>query len=254
MERHVRSDGTARTLDEIIESMNFAEKTLRICNATCGSATLETLVSFFEPHDLEIVVETVSNRPDDVVDLYDRGTRIASSSVSAVVQYVRDWETNELDPAREPPTVVEELRDNYFESYDKQRMILASRIGEIRAWSNGSGTVHAGFQQLSKVTLQEAVYRNLAELGVEVHVYGEGDEELPADLEVVAHRSADEEITGHWWVAYDGDGDDEEKTVLLAQERRPNRFYGFWTEHPSVVDEVIARLADLRRDDQEPES
>jgi hypothetical protein len=47
-------------------------------------------------------------------------------------------------------------------------------------------------------------------------------------------------------VAYDGDGDDGDKSVLLAQERDPNEFYGFWTDDPSVVDETIDRVQTLQ--------
>ncbi|MDF9746981.1 DICT sensory domain-containing protein [Natrinema salsiterrestre] len=137
--------------------------------------------------------------------------------------------------------MVTELADNYFESYDKQRMIMASRIVEFRAWNVGGGELHAGFQQLSKLDHQPEVYRNLASSTVDTHVYGELDREPLPELELTVHGGDSEELRRHWWVASDGNGDDEEKVVLLAQERGPNQFYGFWTDRPTVVDDVIAR-------------
>jgi DICT domain-containing protein len=121
-----------------------------------------------------------------------------------------------------PPAVVSAMTDTQFESYDKQQMIHASRIVEFRAWNVGEGELHAGFQDLSKIDFQTNVYRNLERKGLDVHVYGAGDEETVAAAEGMGldvQESDDEEIVRHWWVAFDGDGGDADKSLLLAQER-----------------------------------
>jgi hypothetical protein len=82
-----------------------------------------------------------------------------------------------------PPAVVSAMTDTQFESYDKQQMIHASRIVEFRAWNVGEGELHAGFQDLSKIDFQTNVYRNLERKGLDVHVYGAGDEETVAAAE-----------------------------------------------------------------------
>ncbi|WP_254764214.1 DICT sensory domain-containing protein [Natrinema marinum] len=233
------------SLGNHVERIETNRKTLRICNASNGTE-VDRITSFFEPHDLAVEVVDAAGRPADIVDLLAEGRRLASSPLEVVGHYARAWEKSmALGLRAEPPAVVTELRDNFFESYDKQRMVMASRIVEFRAWNTGSGELHAGFQQLSKLDHQPEVYRNLASSSVDTHVYGEPDREPLPSLELTVHESDDEEVARHWWVAYDGDGDDDEKVVLLAQERGPNQFYGFWTERPDVVDDVIDRMAHL---------
>ncbi|MDS0477865.1 DICT sensory domain-containing protein [Natrinema sp. 1APR25-10V2] len=233
------------SLGECIERIETNRKTLRVCNAS-DDAELDLVTSFFDPHDLEVEIVDAAGRPSDTVDLLAEGRRVASSPLEVVSHYARAWEESmALGLRADPPAVVTELRDNYFESYDKQRMVMASRIVEFQAWNVGSGELHAGFQQLSKLDHQPEVYRNLASSAVDVHVYGEPDREPLPSLDLTVHGSDEEEVARHWWVAYDGDGDDDEKVVLLAQERGENQFYGFWTERSGIVDDVIDRMAQL---------
>lgn len=233
------------SLSDCIERIETDRKTVRFCNVSDRSDD-DSLEAFFEPHDVDLEFVDAPDRPADVVDLFADGRRIESSPLAAVRRYARAWEESMAVGLRaDPPAVVTGLRDNYFESYDKQRMIMASRTVEFRAWNGGEGELHAGFQQLSKIDHQPEVYRDLATSDVGVHVYGEPDRRPRPDVDLTTHASTDAEARRHWWVAYDGGGDDEEKLVLLAQERGPNRFYGFWTERPPVVDDVIARMDHL---------
>lgn len=230
------------SLGDCIDRVETDRKTLRICNPAEETA-LEHVTSFFEPHDLEVEIVDAAGHPANVVELRSDGRRIASSPLEAVGRYARAWaESMAIGLRADPPAVVTELRDNYFESDDKQRMVMASRIVEFRAWNAGAGELHAGFQQLSKLDHQPEVYRNLAASPVDVHVYGEPDREPLPSLDLTVHGSDAEEVARHWWVAYDGDGDDDEKVALLAQERGANEFYGFWTERPRVVDDVVDRM------------
>lgn len=235
------------SLADIVERVETDRQTLRVCNVPDG-VSLESVEAFVEPDDLELEIVDTPTRPAGVVDLIDDGGRIASSPLAAVRRYARAWEeSTTLGLRTEPPAVLTAMQGTTFESYDKRRMVMASRIVEFRAWNAGSGTLHAGFQQLSKLDYQPTVYRTLAASDVDVHVYGEPDREPLPDLDVTVHRSDDEEVRRHWWVAYDGDGNDETKVVLLAQERAPNRFYGFWTERAHVVDDVLDRMTHLGR-------
>lgn len=233
---------TTQSLADCIDRIETDRKTIRVCNPAAG-ADVSLLESFFDPHDVDVEIVDAPGRPATVVDLRADGRRIASSPLDDVRRYARAWEESMAVGLRaDRPAVVTELSDNSFESYDKQRMIMASRIVEFRAWNVGAGELHAGFQQLSKLDHQPEVYRNLASSTVDTHVYGEPDREPLPELELTVHEGDGEEIRRHWWVAYDGNGDDEEKIVLLAQERGPNQFYGFWTDRPAVVDDVIARM------------
>ena len=183
------------SLSDCIDRMETERRTIRVCNAS-DDADLAALESFFEPHDVAFESVETATRPDGVVDLLAAGERIASSPLGAVRRYARAWEESmTLGLRAEQPSVFTRLRDNYFESYDKQRMVMASRIVEFRAWNAESGTLHAGFQQLSKLDYQPDVYRNLAASDIEVHVYGEPDREPLPELDLRVHRSDAAEVT-----------------------------------------------------------
>lgn len=77
-----------------------------------------------------------------------------------------------------------------FVSYDKRRMILASREIEERAWRAGGGRLYAGFQRLSRLRPQWPVYGNLT-AAVDVRVYGLRDWEPAGEITIDAD---DEEI------------------------------------------------------------
>lgn len=243
------STNDVRSLPEIIEGVRTHRKTLRVCNFTGSDAELAAVEEFFEPHDVHVVAEEAPAKPRDVAVLKSGSTELATSSMGELLTFVGAWaESMAVGLEAEPPAVFGRLHDSYFESYDRGRMVMASRIPEFRAWNTGSGTLSAGFQDLSKLRHQRSVYRNLTKTDVSVHVYGTPDWDLPRDLaDLHVHASTDREVRKHWWVAYDGDGDDDEKVLLLAQEREPGRFYGFWTYDPNIVDEVIERSAWLAR-------
>lgn len=238
---------TAPELAEIIEGVQSHRKALRIHNFTGDRSDLTAIREFFEPHDVDIsAVSDDPARSTNEMVLSSNGTVLAASPLADVLRYARAWQdstTVGLDT--EPPEVFRRLHDNYFESTDKLRMVMASRIVEFRAWNVGSGELHAGFQQLSKLDNQHNVYRNLSNSDVDVHVYGAPDTELSSELDLTVHPGRSDEILDYWWVAFDGDGDDERKVVLLAEEREPNRFYGFWTYEATVVDDVLDRVSVL---------
>ena len=239
------------TLSDIVHGTGTDDKILRICNFTGERSDLTALHEYFSSQEVDLTIDrTESGLPRDVAVLETDGRYLAADSLEALQRYVEGWREGETPDVRTaPPSVVDAMTETRFTSYDKRRMIHASRIVEFRGWNAGEGELHAGFQDLSKIDFQRNVYRNLNRKGLDVHVYGEGDPESVGrakDMGLLVHESDDEEVLDHWWVAYDGDGNDDEKSLLLAQERGPNEFYGFWTDDPSVVDETIDRLRTLQ--------
>lgn len=239
------------TLSEIISGTGTDDKVLRICNFTGERSDLDAMREYFSSQEVALAIDrTESGRPRDVVVLESGGLFLAADSLGALQRYVEGWREGETpDVWTAPPSVVDAMTETRFTSYDKRRMIHASRIVEFRGWNAGEGELHAGFQDLSKIDFQKNVYRNLDRKGLDVHVYGEGDPESigrAKEMGLRVHESDEEEVLRHWWVAYDGDGDDGDKSVLLAQERGPNEFYGFWADDPSVVDDTIERLRTLQ--------
>ena len=73
---------------------------------------------------------------------------------------------------------------------------------------------------------------------IEDRAWRVGDGELHAGFQTL------DVIRETWFVAYDGGGLDTAKCVLLAEEREPGGFYGFWSYDPETVDEVIDYLTE----------
>jgi hypothetical protein len=65
----------------------------------------------------------------------------------------------------------------------------------------------------------------------------------PVDIDGLTHHSEPHpEIRESWVVVFDGDGEANYKTALLAGERAPNQFDGFWSDDPEIVDSIETHL------------
>jgi hypothetical protein len=126
------------------------------------------------------------------------------------------------------------LPDTVFSSLDRRQLLATSREIEDRAWRVGTGRIAAGFQALSKLRAQMDAYAALAERGLDVHVYGAADWRPPVDLDVTFHADGDE-LGRVWFAAFDGGTVPEQACGLVAEERSPGTFAGFWTYDPGLV-------------------
>lgn len=133
------------------------------------------------------------------------------------------------------------LDEQTFTSYDRSEMLAATREIEDRAWRVGDGSLYAGFQFFSTFEDQLEVYRRLASVSLDVHVYAAPDV-TPPEGPFETHRTSDPALTSIWFVAFDGGGTTDQKCALVAQEQGPDRYYGFLTYDPSLVDDVIGEL------------
>ncbi|MFB6171035.1 MAG: DICT sensory domain-containing protein [Haloarculaceae archaeon] len=234
-------DDTAR-LQDIVYTVDERIQTLVAYNLSVPERVASTLADYFDGQSVTLRRgQTDSALPKNFMVLHDGEQFVAASPVRAVYDAVRRQSdlVDETDPAGiEIPAVVENIDETAFTSYDKARMIGASRRIERHAWEEREGELHAGFQRLSNARDQWRLYTRLASR-VETHVYGAPDWSIPP-TDIAVHTSDAVEITDTWFVVYDGD--EEKKRALLAEERGPGRFHGFWTDHPTVVDAVLDRL------------
>ena len=134
------------------------------------------------------------------------------------------------------------LDSTLFTSFSRRQMLAASREIEERAWRVDQGALYVGFQNSAAVSAQVPVYnqfvRNSA-VDVKIYIEDEMQERLDGSIDVVA---GGEEIGRFWFLLFDGAGADHSKCGLLAEEREPDQFYGFWTYEPGIVDEIIDYL------------
>lgn len=123
----------------------------------------------------------------------------------------------------------------------RKRMVGISRNFERLALREGDGQLLAGFQELSVIAESgrtRSVYERLAEAGVGVTVCGYPDVDIESpQFEVV--EDEDGQFQNHWFLLYDGNGNDERKAALVSEEHEPSLYDSFWTVDPDLVDELF---------------
>ncbi|WP_251327879.1 DICT sensory domain-containing protein [Haloplanus pelagicus] len=228
-------------LFELIAAVDAEEKTLTVFNPEAGVAT--ALREHFADRNLTIERTESDAGPRNYAVLSRGDDFLAAIDVSDVLE-----PTQGVTPDFTPETyetVLDELDETLFTSYDTERMVAASKEIEDRAWRGAAGELHAGFQTCARFASQASVYEHLADRGdLDIYVYAhpDGREELDGPTKATLHLSTATEIHDSWFVAYDGGGVDAMKCALLAEERRPGSFYGFWTYDPDTVDDVLDHL------------
>ncbi|MFC6717859.1 DICT sensory domain-containing protein [Natrialbaceae archaeon GCM10025810] len=150
------------------------------------------------------------------------------------------WRIDDSEP--DVAAVFDFLENTLFTSYDRSQMLAVSREIEERAWRTADGRLHTGFQREKAAVEQADVYAELASRGsLSVTAFLDDDwTDATPDVSVVTDSNG--EIGRFWFVCFDGAGSDMRKCAVLAEERDPGRFYGFWTYDPDLVDDLFAYL------------
>jgi hypothetical protein len=228
-------------LFELIAAVEAEEKTLTVFNPEAGVPA--ALREHFADRNLTIERAESDAGPRNYAVLSRGDDFLAAIDVSDVLGPTRGVAPDFTRETYE--TVLDELDETLFTSYDTGRMVAASKEIEDRAWRGAAGELHAGFQTCARFASQADVYEHLADRGsLDVHVYAhpEGREGVGSLGAAELHLSTETEIHDSWFVAYDGGGVDAMKCALLAEERLPGSFYGFWTYDDRTVDEVVDYL------------
>ncbi len=170
-----------------------------------------------------------------------------------------DLDDPTTSPAVYSEPVLDHLEETLFTSYSIKQMFMASREIEDRAWRVGSGELHAGFQTVEVLSGQVETYNQLGtDTDLSVHAYAAPVSETSATPDAegfTLHIERDDELRKTWFVVYDGDGVDENKCALLAEDRGEGEFYGFWSYDPQTVDYLLEYLQGAygRADSDDPD-
>lgn len=224
------------TLTELIEGVQSQRRTLTVFDA--DEAVVTALSERFADRNLVVEAGSADGGPSEYAVLSRDGSFVTAIDLSELA--------DDDDPveAEDAPyqAVVDRLDPTMFTSYDTREMFAASREIEDRAWRTATGALHAGFQTVSTFEGQSEAYGRLAERGdLDVTAYAYPDES-PVESPCPVRLCRSDEIRRSWFVAFDGGGDDANKCALVAEEREPRRFYGFWTYGADTVDYVIEHL------------
>lgn len=238
---------------DIIGDVDSQQRTLTVINREEYDPIMNLLRKLFDTEHVDVRESGVEPAgPANILQLQDEhGTAIATSTLDEIRDrlllvnsdiYITG--TTPLDEV-ETSDVVENLDDTMFTVSGKSKFLLIhiSRHVERMALDTGSGTLHSGFQYLSRIHDErgtDKAYRQLVDTDVSVHVYGVPDwESQPSDMHV---HTGTEELEKAWFVVHDGDGRDEQKAALVCLETGPNEYEGFWTFQPPIVDDVLEYL------------
>ncbi|MFC7186091.1 DICT sensory domain-containing protein [Halorubrum yunnanense] len=246
------------SLIELIAGVESREPELTVFNA--DAAVAEELRDHFADRNLRIAEERTDGGPEAYAVLSRDGEFVTAVTVDELLPGIGD-ETDAADG--DPPAdrggenpergdrqrvgepILDHLDETMFTSYSRDDMVAASREIEDRAWRVGDGELHAGFQTLDVLTREADTYDLLGEKErLEVHAYAANEGDPPDVGHYTVHVGETAEIRETWFVAYDGGGYDDAKCALLAEERAPGEFFGFWSYDPETVDQIIDYLTE----------
>jgi len=230
------------SLTELIRGVENHEKTLTVFNS--DGDVVETLRAQFGDRNLTVTSETTDQTPASFVVLSRNDEFVTAVSLASVLGEDSTQPATQEPDAETYRPILDHLDETMFTSYDTGQMVAASREIEDRAWRLGKGTLHSGFQKLSILGPKMDVYEQLASKdGLNVHAYATPDADVPEhDSPLTIHVERADEIRESWFVVYDGAGIDVNKCALLAEEREPRTFYGFWTYDSETVDWILDYL------------
>lgn len=239
------SDVQTTPLAQIVSVVEGHGQTLTLYNVTVPAATLEPIRSYFDVTTVSLRQgQTSEVHPENFAVLHDGESFIAACDIeqlSAALDPTGPFVEDD-SPYRETPELLNEVEQSVFTDYGKRRMILASRDVEKQAWRARPAELHVGFQEFRRLRSQLDLYRRLTD-GLTVHLYGVPDWEPPID-DVRTHGYQTAELRRHWFVVYRSaaSGNEPDTRALLAAERAPNEYAGFWTSHRGLTERIVDRL------------
>ncbi|MCT9098392.1 DICT sensory domain-containing protein [Haloarchaeobius sp. HME9146] len=257
------------SLLEFIHDLGETDRTLTVVNRTEVDLVQDMLEDLFEDQPVRVTESTDETDPTSDRVLVDGeqvdGAQVESgdtgfsslNSIGNAVLFVNSDTyisgSRTIDEIETPDALVA-LADTPFSVVGypdtrKQKFLLIemSRYIEARAWRAGAGTVHSGFQKLSRINDERGtrdVYDKLASTALDVHIYGVPDWSPEPESSIHAHGTAgDEELLRSWFVIYEHPTDPTENTALVCYETGRNEWEGFWTFDSERVADVSDYVA-----------
>lgn len=221
---------------------------LTLRNHTGSDGLVDEFREYFGRFDVAVRAATLSTDTPTTMAILHRGADALATSALSELDAAIGLEALETDDlaAVPRPDVLEHLDwDQYaIEDGTKLEVVRISRLIGTRALEAGRGTLHAGFQRVDRIRDERNtrdLYERIAGTDVTVHLYGRpGD--VPNEELYRLHTVEGGELAESWFVVYDGAGRDARKAAELCEETGPERYTGFWTYRPAVVDAAASYL------------
>jgi len=243
-ELSVADSSTPESLRAVFDGVISERRTLLVVNAS--EEAMDVISSSLSRLNVTVRSASLPEGPD-AFTLLSRGNELIAAEPVGRVRVVADGFDGEEAPAGDAISeVFSEAVSAEFGVRDVRRgdLVRTSRLFERAALRRGAGTLHAGFQRLSRVPAEprtHELYRTLVDAGVDVHLYGTDDAE-PAVPGATVHAADEPEIRESWFVVYDGAGDSDGMGALLCFEQSPGSYDGFWTFREEIVVSLLSYL------------
>ena len=230
------------SLRALIDDVRADQPTLTVGNYTGDEATLDRIESHFRT--LQVGVRTTDlgfASPTDVALLHRGDDLLATASVADVDAAITLGDEGELAGATAPLLVA--VDQTTFDATGADRRFLVRTSHTSEALAARGGRLHAGFQQLSRLWDDGRTRRNyerLVDSGVDVHVYGVADVDLP-DRDWTVHTAEGGELERTWFVCYRS-GEDAATEGILVAEEGADGYDGIWSYRSDLAAQLDAYL------------
>lgn len=248
-------------LAEFVRDHDQRRATLTVVNRDEAAPVYEMLADLFADQSIDVhETETLEVGPSDAVvleredgdaafavssllDLRDTVLTVNSDIYTTGLRGLEEVDTPEvLTRLDEIPFSVTGFPEN---GQEKLLLIEISRHIEGLAWQADEGTLHTGFQYLSRIVDERGtrrIYRRLGtETDVTTHVYGVPDTR-PSIPGVTVRGEDCRELARTWFVVYQSDAQFRDAAALVALQTAPNTWEGYWSYDPDHVAEITRYL------------
>lgn len=230
---------TIESLGELIHRIEASRLTLSVYNP--GDADLGPLRTRMDR--LNVALESIEtpNVPHNVAMLHRDGEFIVAEPLGSLLSSLSLDELRNAEAGLSPIIEHVDSRVTGVSGVAKPLLIRASRMFELLAYRTGQGTLHAGFQELTRFADDDHVtrlYEGIAGAGVDVRLYGAAGPDISMENVTVIEDDC-EEIAESWFVVFDGP---DRTGALVSEERDPSSYHGFWTHRRELVEEVADYL------------
>jgi hypothetical protein len=224
-------------------------------NRTHPKPVQDLIADAFATQSVSIAERSLPADGDDLIALRKNGDVAAISSLDEVMRSfllvnADQFKTSTRGFDDAIPSVLTGMDGTLFDlrgypasNKEKLLLVIVSRHIERLAYESGAGTFRSTFQRLSRLEDEfgtRQVYERLSGRTLDVHVYGVPDER-PTWLDATVHGGTSDEYRNSWCVVFrppEGSVEGAEAAALVAYQRKPNRWRGFWTYETARVERI----------------
>ncbi|WP_251343924.1 DICT sensory domain-containing protein [Haloplanus halophilus] len=253
------ADAPPSSLRDFFADVDDREVSLVTVNRTHPQPVQDLIADAFATQSVELSERSLPTDADDLLALREDGDVTAVSSLDRVMRSfllvnADQFRTSTRGFDGDVPAVLTNMDGTLFDlrgypasNKEKLLLILVSRHVERLAYEAGEGTLRSTFQRLSRLEDEygtRTVYERLTGRALDVHVYGVPDER-PTWLDATVHGGTSDEYRNSWCVAYrppSDSGAESTPAALVAHQKEPNRWKGFWTYDAERVARIDAYL------------